>query len=128
MQVSTGITITFDTGFFAEILEVNGPDGSRESINTSHMGTLLAHTFTPAKLVDWGSLSVNIGFESWETPPINSVAETVTLTFPNGDTWAFSGFMTGFSLTAPLEDKITADCTVKISGDVTITDTSPSGA
>jgi len=120
--VSTGITITFDSGFLAEILEVTGPGMSRESIPTSHMGTTLDHTFTPAKLVDNGELSVNIAFDPSETPPIHENAETITITYPDSGSsaWAFTGFMTGFEPSAPLEERMTGACTLKASGAVSI--------
>lgn len=120
-EVSTGISITFDSGFFAEILDVTPPGASRESIQTSHHGTSDAHTFTPAKLVDWGELQVEMAFDPGEAPPVNSEAETVTITFAGGDTWTFSGFMTGYEPSAPLEERMTASATIKVSGGVTVT-------
>lgn len=121
--VGTGITITFSSSFFAEILEVTGPSASRVSIQTSHMGTVGNHTFTPGDLVDWGELSVSIAFNPVTDPPIGSAPETVTITWPNSGTatWAFTGFMIGFTPKGPLEDRCTADCTIKVSGDVTVT-------
>ena len=121
--IGTGTTIAFGTsGFSAEILDVTPPGGSRESIQTSHMGTTDAHTFTPAKLVDWGELSFDIHFDPATTPPIGLVAETITITFPNSaaTTWAFTGFCTGYESADPLEGKMTGTITVKVSGDVTI--------
>jgi len=122
--IGTGTTITFGTsGYSAEILDVTPPDGSRESINTSHMGTTGAHTFTPAKLVDWGGFSFDAHFDPAETPLITLAAETVTIAFPNSasTSWAFSGFCTGYAPTDPIEDKATIAITVKVSGEVTIT-------
>ena len=122
MDISTGITITFSTGFLAEILDVSPPGSSRESIQTSHMGTTNAHTFTPADLVDWGELTVEMAFAPGTTPPITSVAEEIVITFPDSgaSTWTFSGFMTGFEPSAPLEDRMTASATIKVSGAVAV--------
>jgi len=120
MVVGTGITIDFDTGFVAEVLEVNGPNASRISIPTSHMGTSTAHVFTHGDLVDWGEVSVSIAFDPSLRPPIDDAPETITITYPTSPTkdWEFIGFMTGFSPKGPLEDRMTADCTLKVSGDV----------
>jgi len=123
MDISTGITITFSTGFFAEILDVSPPGSSRESIQTSHMGTTNnAHTFTPADLVDWGELSVEMAFAPATTPPIASAAEVIVITFPDSgaSTWTFTGFMTGFEPSAPLEDRMTASATIKVTGAVAV--------
>ena len=39
VAVGTGVAITFDTGFFAEITNIAWSGISRESIDTSHMAT-----------------------------------------------------------------------------------------
>ena len=123
MDISTGITITFSTGFFAEILDVSPPGSSRESIQTSHMGTTNAHTFTPADLVDWGELVVEMAFNPSTAIPIGGAAETITITFPDSGAavWTFTGFMTGFEPSAPLEDRMTATATIKVTGAVVVT-------
>ena len=123
MDIGTGTTIAFSSGFFAEILDVSGPSAARESVQVSHMGTTNAHVFTPTDLVDWGELTVEIGFDPGTKPPMNGAAETVTITFPNSgaSTWAFSGFMTAFEPSVPLEDRMTGSATIKVTGDVTVT-------
>jgi len=119
-DVGTGTTITFASGFFAEITNVAGPNMTRGNIDTSHMGTTGGKTFKPTDLYDLGEVTVDLAFIPGTTPPIDDAAETVTITWPDGSTWAFSGFMTGASPTAPLEDKMTLSATLKASGDITI--------
>ena len=118
MDIGTGITITFASGFLAEILDVTGPGMTREAVNVSHMGTTDAHEFIPVKLVDHGEVSVEIGFAPETEPPIDDAAETITITWPNSASseWAFTGFMTNFEPAGPLEDRMTATCTLKASG------------
>jgi hypothetical protein len=120
--VGTGTTITFDTGFFAEILSVNWSGITRPSIDTSHMGTATAMTYTPGSLFDPGELQVEIAFVPGTAPPWDSVAETCTVTWPDAGTatWAASGFMTEFEVSGALEERLTATGTVKLSGDITI--------
>lgn len=125
IHVGTGTTIAAATGFatfFAEILDVTPPNASLEAIQTSHMGTTVAHTFTPADLIDWGELNCQLAFDPAEDPPMGTVA-TFTITFPDDDTttWQFSGFITGYEPSVPMEDRATADVTIKVSGDVTVT-------
>ena len=119
-ELGTGITISFASGFFAEILSVTPPGASRESIPTSHMGTTNAHTFTPADLVDWGEMGVDMAFIPSTTIPINDVTEEVVITFPDSasSTMTFDGFMTGFTPEAPLEERMTASATLKVTGAV----------
>ena len=121
--VGTGTTITMASGFFAEILGINYTGISRPVIDTSHMGTTTAMTYTPGNLADFGELQVEMAFAPGTEPPWNSAAETVTVTWADSGaaTWAASGFMSGFEATAPLEERSTASATVKLSGDVTVT-------
>jgi len=121
-HLGTGLTITWESGFFAEIISVNGPSAAREAIQTTHMGTTTAHTFTPAELVDWGELSVTIAFDPATDPPIDEAAEELTLTWGNSgaNTYTFDGFMTGFEPTAEIDQRMEANCTIKVDGDVTV--------
>ena len=123
MIVGTGISIAFSSGFLAEILEVRGPSAERIAIDVSHHATPNnAHVFKPGELVDWGELSIDIGFDPTTAAPMTGAIEEITITWPDSgaSTWVFDGFMTAFEVTNPLEDKDTASVTIKISGPVTI--------
>ena len=119
----TGTVIGFDSGFCAEILDISGPGGSRISIPMSHMGTSGEHVFEPGDLIDWGELTISIAFIPATEPPLDGASEAITLTFPDSaaSIWTFNGFMTGFTPTTPLEGRATADCTIKVTGAVSIT-------
>ena len=129
MDIGTGASIAFGTSnFTAEVMSINGNDISRPSIDSSHLGTTGARTFLPGDLVDNGSVELEINFDPDEQPPIAGAAETITVTFPTppgGSTPAdaeFSGFVTNWSWGVPLEDKMTATITLKISGAIAWTD------
>lgn len=117
--VGTGTTITFATGFCAEILNVSHDGISRKAIDTTHMGTTGGMTFTPGALYDPGGLRVSLAFAPGANPPIDQAVETITVTFPDGETESFDGFLTDFAWTDPLEDRMTADATIKATGDIT---------
>jgi len=122
MDSGFGLSIVFGTsGFSADLLDVTPPGASREAIDVSHMGNSGFKEFIPSDLVDWGECKMTVGFDPATSPPISSAAETITITFPDGTTWAFSGFMTGYEPKAPMEDKMTGEVTVKVSGEPTIT-------
>ena len=119
-DISHGITIAFATSaFVAEITDVTPPGATRESIDTSHQGTTDWKTATPADLAEWGELSFTIHFRPSTDPPVDGLPESITITFPDTNTWVFTGFMTGYEPSAPHLDKMTADVTVKVDGDVT---------
>jgi hypothetical protein len=119
MNIGTGTSIMVGTGFVAEILDVSPPAPKRNSIQTSHMGTVDAHTFIPTKLVDWGELKFDMAFDPSVVPPIDASPAQCVITFPDAETWTFQGFLTGYEPKTPLEDKMTASVTVKVSGKVT---------
>lgn len=123
-DIGTGTTVTFGTsGFTADILNVDWSGISRESIQTSHMGTTSDHTFMPVDLVDNGTIVMEIAFVATLSPPIitNGPTETVTVAFAgSGTTWAASAFQTEFQIGAPLEDKMTGTLTMKVTGGITI--------
>lgn len=125
----TGTTIVFGTsGFTCELLSASLPGASRAPINTSHAGTTVAHTKIPAKLIDWGQVEIEFNFDPDDEPPIDGAAETVTVTFPipaggtSGATLAGSMFMSNFTMTGTVEEKMTATATLEVSGDLTWTD------
>lgn len=123
--IGTGATITFSSGYCAEIVSINASGANRGEIPTSHMGTTGGMTFSPATLYDPGGLSVELLMVPGTSPitPLTGAAETITVTFPDSGnaTYAASGFMTGFDYSIPLEDRITQTATIKFSGNITVT-------
>lgn len=120
-QVSTGITFTFpDSLFTAKFVNVTPPASSREALQTSHMTTTGYHTYIPAKLVEGGELSATIHFAPSQVPPIDADPELITITFADGSTWAFIGFMTNYEPGADLETVMSATVTFKVADDIAI--------
>lgn len=132
VDLGTGTQIAFLTsGFSAQVLDVTPPEVSRESVDTSHMGTAAPaagsfgnRTFIFGKLVDGGELSFEIHFDPDDVPPIHELAEQIKITFPvpagltNGAEWEFPGAMTSYAPAVPLDDKMVASITVKVAGPI----------
>jgi len=123
--IGTGTTITFQSGLFAEIIELEWSGGDRSFYETTHFGTTGGMTYSPGSLYDAGEISVRYAFdpEIDPTTAITAAAETVTITFADAapaSTMAASGFMrTVPTITVPLEDRVTAQATIKLSGSIT---------
>lgn len=115
--VATGITIT-GTGLGAgfEIVSVNGPNPSAKVLQTSHMGTTNDHTFVPGDLVDNGELRVR--GRTVTMPTVGGAASEYTITLPDSAATeiTFNAFISGFELSAELEELIEGDLTLKITG------------
>lgn len=122
-EIGTGMTITFDSGFLAQITSVRHSNIERQAINQSHFGSTNAHSFRPGALYDPGDLEVGLLMVPGTAPPFNDEAETVTVTHSDSGTatWAASGFLVGFEYGAELEDRVEATARIKFSGEITIT-------
>jgi len=122
-DVGTGATIVFATSAFTgNILSISWSGISRTPIDTTHLGSTTARSFMAGDLYDPGEIQVEMAFDPAAAPPYGGAAETVTITFPAATpkTWAATCFMSNFQATAPLEDKMTASFTLKVSGAITL--------
>jgi len=126
-----GSSITFSSGFFAQITRISWSGIQRVAIPTSHMGTAAAGagifgnaTFIVGKIVDPGELTVEMSFNPDTLPPIASAAESTTVTMGDSSTpatWVGSAFMTSFEPSLSLDEKNSATAKIKFSGGVTRT-------
>lgn len=120
--VSTGITMSWATSHFScEVTNFDPPGSKREKIDTSNMSTTVAKVNIPGSLVEHQDFSFDGHYNPDMSPPIGLAAETITLTFPSGATWAWSGYMIEHQPKAPLEGKMTFSAKVAVSGPITKT-------
>lgn len=117
-DVGTGTLVTYG-GFTMELLNVAHNGISRGSVQTSHMGTTVSHTYMPTDLYDPGQIVLEVHFKTTEAPPITAPASTLTVTFPDSETWLAPAFLQDFEYTDPLEEKMTATATFKVSDAIT---------
>ena len=98
-----GTTIAFATsGFSANVYSIGGTTQTRDSLETSHLGTSGVKEFMPDALIDGGESEIEFEWNpSFSTfPPINAAAETISITFPlasgqsTNATLAGTGFLT----------------------------------
>jgi hypothetical protein len=121
-------TITFSTGFCAEVLSVTWDGLERAAIDTTHMTSSSGWmTAIPSDLKNPGQLTVELLANPSTSPPISSSAETITVTFPipsggvSAASWACSGFMISYTLNDPHDDRMTATAVIKFTGLPTFT-------
>ncbi len=125
-DIGTGTSITFvTTAFDAEFLSVEWSGISRGAVDSSHLLTVDWRTFIETDLVDPGTLQVEMAFDPSDEPPWLDAKEVIIVTFPvppglvTAATWRGDGFLTDFEFGVPLEDKMTATGSLKMSGAIT---------
>ncbi len=118
----TGTTITFGSGFTANLIDVSGPSMERGAIDVTHMASIAAMEFLPATLYDGGSVDITLEFKGDDDPPIDSVAEElITIDWAGvlgAGSYSFQGFMTNYTPSATIGDRMTATASLKVAGGV----------
>lgn len=124
-QQGHGLSITFESGFCAWIIDFQAPKLKRAALETTNNTTTTARTYRPEQLYDGGEMQVTLQFNAATTPPITSAAGNFTITFPMASgasvasNWTGSGFLTGYDASVPMNAIMTVNATIKITGAVT---------
>lgn len=111
-----------------EVTDISGPGFATDSVEyTSHDSANKAREFGPG-LIDSGEVTFSVNYQPAATTHGNSAGllyvwknratRNWKLIFPDGSTttWIFSAFITKFEPKAPIDDKLSADITLKITG------------
>lgn len=121
-DTGTGATVAFaTTSFAAQILDIAAPNESRPDVDTTHLNST-ARTSMPGDLVDPGTMTLEVAFNPDSAVPINQPAENITITWDlrSGDStassWQFTGYVTESSPAVPLEERMTATITIRVTG------------
>lgn len=117
----------------AQVTNISGPGLSADTIDvTSHDSTGGYREFLQS-LKDGGEISLDLNFDPTGATHKNAsggflndfqtgTAVNYTLAFSDAATtvWKFSGIPTGFEVEAPIDDKLAATATIKITGQPTL--------
>lgn len=125
-------SITFQTGFFAEILDMQWGKIERQWIDATNMSITAASAGTfgnmvgfPSQYVNPGQLTVTVNFNPDTAIPIGAAAASCTVKMGNSSTqasWAGSASMISFEPNMPLDGKpMTAKAVLAFSGAITET-------
>ncbi len=112
----------------AEINSIDGPNKSRDTIDVTSLDSAAGYREFIASFRDGGEVTLEMNFTRDGYEEMNADFETDTLVdyqvlIPDtGETtFDFSGLVTSLGMGIPLDDKITASITIKVSGQVTLT-------
>lgn len=110
----------------AEVTNITPPGWSRDAVDATHEQSPSAHREFIAGLADAGEVSLDINYAPGGTAQASLEAEKILqgssaainrrITFPDGSYVTFVGILTGFEPDAPIDDKMAATVTLKVSG------------
>lgn len=127
MAIRTGIgtTLKIDGSTVANVKSINGPNMSKDTIESTALDTLGGYKTFITGLKDPGTLTFTLmfdktGYLALKTAFESNTASSIEITLPDGTKFTFSGFVTGLPLTISAEDIVTCDVTIQISGMVNV--------
>jgi predicted secreted protein len=114
-----------------EITNVSPPPMTRDILDATHMESPGGWREFIAGLKDGGEMSVDLNFvpggatdETLRDMQTEGEPRPLKVRFPNGVEWGFDAYCTGYEPAVPVDDKMTATATFKITGEPDFTDPS----
>jgi predicted secreted protein len=109
---------TFDN--VAEVTSVKPPGYSRDAIDATHMESPDRFREYIAGMMDAGEVTIGLNYVPAASDAVLTALTAgkgdFKITLPNGVTVTFSAVVTAYDIDAPLDDKMTATATFKVSG------------
>lgn len=113
----------------AEVVNITGPSFSRATVDVTNMDSANNYRDFMPGLLDGGEISFELNFipsdttqkSIYNTDMSSSTAVNYQIVFPDSGTttWSFAGLVTSFDITNPMDEKVTANMTIKIVGQTT---------
>lgn len=108
----------------AEVHNISGPSLSRDSIETTHHGSTGGFREYLPGLRDGGEVTIDLNWDHGNATHAGLYTQIDSGTdngnfqveFPDATVFEFSGHVTSFDVTAPIDDRLTASVTFKVSG------------
>lgn len=111
----------------AEVNSINGPGMTRDFIDVTSLDSTGGYREFIAGFRDGGTVTLNMNFtratyELMKEDFENDDVQIYEIVLPDADLTSveFVGLVTELPLTIPTDDKVTADVTIKVSGQVTV--------
>ena len=112
----------------AEVNGINGPNKTRGTIDVTSLDSTGGHREFIASFRDGGEVSLNMNFTIATYGLMNADFESsssrdyqIVLQDTGNTTLQFTAWCVGLSMGVPLDDKVTSDVTLKVTGQFTIT-------
>lgn len=112
---------TFDA--IAEVIAITPPNEQADDIEATHLKSPNRTREYIAGLIEPGEMSFQINWVPNDTTgqlllALKASGDTRQhrITWPNGVTWTFSAYIKGFEPTTPIDDRLTATITARVTG------------
>lgn len=114
----------------AEVHNISGPSISRDSIETTHHGSTAGFREYLPGLRDGGEVTIDLNWDHGSGANHSALYNDIDtgtangnyqVEFPDATVFEFSGHVTAFDVTAPIDDRLTASVTFKVSGQPSLT-------
>lgn len=126
-RVSSGSSST-DWVQLAEVNSITGPNKTRATIDVTSLDSAGGYREFIASFRDPGEVTLNMNFTLDSYDDMNADFESdstndyqIILPDTGNTTFDFAGYVTSLGMAVPLDDKVSADVTIKLTGQVTIT-------
>lgn len=109
----------------ANVSNISGPGLSRETIDVSAHDSPNGYRQFVGGLKDPGEITFDVNYKPSAHDMLvadldDTTATNYRITWPDGSTWTFPAIITGFEPSAPIDDKLAASITLKVSGKPTL--------
>ena len=110
---------------WAEINSISGPSMSRDSIDVTSLDSTGGYREFIAGFRDGGTVTLNMNFtrdtyDDAKEDFQDDEAQYYEIVLPDGTSFEFSGLVTELPLEITADDKVTANVTIKVAGEVEV--------
>ncbi|OMF35263.1 histidine kinase [Paenibacillus sp. FSL H8-0548] len=124
IQRALGTTIQIGANIIAGLTSIAGLELSAETIDITTLSSSGGYREFTGGFKDGGEVGISGHFDAQDTNGQIALYDAFqlgstnpyTIIFPGGGSWTFSGVVTGFTTGAELEDTISFEATIKVSG------------
>ena len=122
-----GTVFKRDAVSVAEVNSISGPNMTRDTIDVTSLDSTGGYREFIGGFRDGGEVTLNMnftrnGYDDFLVDFQASTTQSYSIELPDTGTttFSFTGIVTSLGTGVPMDDKVTADVTIKISGQVTL--------
>jgi len=115
-----------------EVIEVTPPNAQSDDVDATHFTSPNRTREYIQGLIEPGEASFGMNRVPGGTTEVllqglqtSGALRFWRILWPNNTTWDFSAYVKGYEISSPIDDRITATCTLKVNGSTTVTIGSP---